>query len=130
MLQIIRKVFNQSEGRDKTKLTLVFANQTEEDILLREELENYVKAHPDQFKIHYLLDRPSENWTGGQGFVSDKVVKEFMPGPDEPDTLVAVCGPDKMLELVAGAKAKDKSQGELGGILKELGYTSDNVYKF
>jgi cytochrome-b5 reductase len=130
MLQIIRRVFQQSEGRDKTKITLVFANQTEEDILLRDELDNYAKKHPDQIKVFYLLDRPSEKWDGGQGFVSEKIVKELMPGPNEPKTLVGVCGPDKMLELIAGPKAKDKSQGELGGILKELGYTSEHVYKF
>lgn len=130
MLQIIRKVLNHSDGRDKTKITLVFANQTEEDILLREELDDYVKKHPDQFKIYYLLDRPAEKWAGGKGFVTDKIVKEFMPGPNEPDTLVAVCGPDKMVELISGSKAKDKSQGEIGGILKELGYTSDHVFKF
>jgi cytochrome-b5 reductase len=35
-----------------------------------------------------------------------------------------------MVELISGAKAKDKSQGEIGGILKELGYTSENVFKF
>jgi cytochrome-b5 reductase len=130
MLQIIRKVLNHSEGRDKTKITLVFANQTEEDILLREELDNYVKAHPDQIKVHYLLDRPTEQWTGGKGFVTKEVIQEFMPGPNEPNALVAVCGPDKMVELISGPKAKDKSQGELSGILKELGYTSENVYKF
>lgn len=130
MLQIIRRVFQQSEGRDKTKITLVFANQTEEDILLRDELDSYAKKHPDQINIVYLLDRPPQKWDGGQGFVTDKIVKEYMPNPNEPKTLVGVCGPDKMLELIAGAKNKDKSQGEVGGILKELGYTSENVYKF
>ncbi|KAI9287474.1 oxidoreductase NAD-binding domain-containing protein [Umbelopsis sp. AD052] len=130
MLQIIRKVLNHSEGRDKTKITLVFANQTEEDILLKEELDKYAKAHPDQIKIHYLLDRPADKWTGGKGFVTKEIVQQYMPGPNEPNTLVAVCGPDKMVELISGAKAKDKSQGEIGGILKELGYTSENVFKF
>jgi hypothetical protein len=31
---------------------------------------------------------------------------------------------------VSGDKAKDKSQGELTGILKTMGYTADQVFKF
>ena len=31
---------------------------------------------------------------------------------------------------VIGPKAEDKSQGELKGMLKEIGYTADQVYKF
>lgn len=35
-----------------------------------------------------------------------------------------------MMKAVSGDKAKDKSQGELTGILKDLGYTADQVFKF
>lgn len=34
------------------------------------------------------------------------------------------------LQAISGDKAKDKSQGELSGVLKKMGYTSDQVYKF
>lgn len=37
MLQIIRAILRDSS--DKTEMWLIFANQTEEDILLRKELE-------------------------------------------------------------------------------------------
>ena len=35
-----------------------------------------------------------------------------------------------MMKAISGDKAQDKSQGELSGLLKEMGYTSDMVYKF
>lgn len=58
MLQLIRQITRDS--KDETKLSLLFANQTEEDILLRDELEEAVKNHPDQVKVWYTVDRPTE----------------------------------------------------------------------
>lgn len=98
---------------------MIFANQTEDDILLRDELESYAKSHPERFKIIYALDRPPEKWDGHQGFVTKELVAKHFPKPGTPSTLIAVCGPDPMLASIAGEKAPDKSQGPLGGILKE-----------
>ena len=35
-----------------------------------------------------------------------------------------------MMNAISGDKAKDKSQGELTGILKQLGYMPEQVFKF
>jgi hypothetical protein len=43
---------------------------------------------------------------------------------------VFVCGPPGMMELISGNKKSPKDQGELKGILKELGYSPEQVYKF
>lgn len=56
MLQLVRQVAR-DEG-DKTQLALIFANQTEADILLRQELEEVQAQHPDKFKLWYTVDRP------------------------------------------------------------------------
>ena len=58
MLQLIRAVFR--DTNDRTELSLLFANQTEDDILLREELEDVQKQFPERFKLWYTVDRPSE----------------------------------------------------------------------
>ncbi|KAI9484732.1 hypothetical protein BDB00DRAFT_878507 [Zychaea mexicana] len=130
MLQVIRKIFDTNSKDDKTKVTLIFTNQTEDDILLREELDGYAKKYPNRFKVVYGLDRPPAKWGGHTGFVSKELIKKNLPAPCTPDSVIFVCGPDPMLAAVAGAKAPDKSQGELGGVLKELGYGQDHVYKF
>ena len=57
MLQIIKAVLKDSE--DKTKVSLLFANQTEEDILVRSELELLAKNY-NNFDLWYTLDRPNE----------------------------------------------------------------------
>jgi cytochrome-b5 reductase len=50
-----------------------------------------------------------------------------MPAPGKGK--VFVCGPPPMLNALAGPKAKDYSQGEIGGALKNLGYTSEQIFK-
>jgi len=127
MVQMLKTIFSNPE--DKTKVSMIFANIAEEDILLREYLTQLSKSHPDRFKVYYTLDKPPTNWNGGSGFVSKEMVSQQIPPPNS-DVLVLFCGPPPMLSAVAGPKAKDWSQGEVGGVLKDLGYTSDMVYKF
>merc|ERR1719153_1570517 len=60
MLQLVRAVFRDPE--DKTCLKLLFANQTEEDILLKAELEELAEQYPERFHLWYTIDRPTEGW--------------------------------------------------------------------
>ncbi len=56
MLQLVTAVFR--DPSDTTCLSLIFANQTEGDILVRKELEDIQRANPDRFKLWYTVDRP------------------------------------------------------------------------
>jgi cytochrome-b5 reductase len=56
MLQVIRAILKDSG--DKTQMSLIFANQTEDDILLRAELEQIAADHPTQFKVGHRLSNP------------------------------------------------------------------------
>lgn len=123
-------MFDPIHKNDKTKVTLIFGNRTEEDILLKEELDGYAKTFPDRFKVIYALDTPPTTWNGISGYVTKDDIKKHLPAPDTESSVIFVCGPDPLLENYAGAKNPDKSQGEVGGVLKELGYDSTNVYKF
>lgn len=58
MLQIIKAVLKDSE--DTTRISLLFANQTEEDILVRSELELLAKQYRN-FSLWYTLDRPPKS---------------------------------------------------------------------
>ena len=55
MLQIAAAVLKDSS--DKTVISLLFANQTEEDILVRDMLEELQARHGSRFKLSYTLDR-------------------------------------------------------------------------
>ncbi|ORY99563.1 hypothetical protein BCR42DRAFT_339293 [Absidia repens] len=130
MLQVIRRVFDPAHKNDTTKVTLIFGNRSEEDILLKEELDGYAKAFPDRFKVVYALDTPPAQWDGISGYVTKDDIKKHLPAPETESSIVFVCGPEPLLASVAGPKNPDKSQGEVAGVLKELGYDSSNVYKF
>ncbi|KAG2210286.1 hypothetical protein INT47_003271 [Mucor saturninus] len=129
MLQIIRRVFDEKSTDKKTKISLIFANQTEQDILLKDELDKIAKEHPDRFKVTYALDKAPEGWNGVTGYVTAEVVKANLPSPEQDDTIIFVCGPPPMVKSLAGVRTM-KSQGELEGVLKELGYEQKNVFKF
>ena len=63
MLLVLQAVLK--DKQDDTSIRLVFANQTEEDILLRPELDAF--ALDSRFEIHYVLSRPKnpKEWICG-----------------------------------------------------------------
>lgn len=109
-------------------MSFIFANVAEEDILLRSELDELQKKFSN-FNVHYVLEKPPTNWDGGVGYVSKEHIQKYLPPPSD-DNLILVCGPPGMMNSISGSKAPDFSQGELSGLLKELGYEKDQVFKF
>jgi cytochrome-b5 reductase len=93
MLQIIHAILKDPE--DTTQLWLIFANQTEEDILLRRELEAIPST---RLKLFYTLDRPpTEGWKYGSGFVNIDMCRDHLPAPGS-DTMIYLCGPPPMIK--------------------------------
>jgi cytochrome-b5 reductase len=128
MLQLVRKILDNPQ--DKTKIKFIFANRTQKDILLKDELDKLAKEHADRLKIKYIISNNEPGWNGEVGHVNKDMIKGMMKGSQHKDSMVFVCGPPGMVDAVSGPMAPDHSQGEVSGILKELGYTSENVYKF
>lgn len=129
MYQVIRAIFKNPE--DKTKVTLCYGNISEEDILLKRELEDLENTYPQRFRAFYVLDNPPEKWQGGKGYVTKELLKTVLPEPKEGDKIkVFVCGPPGLYKAISGTKKSPADQGELGGSLLELGYSKDQVYKF
>ncbi|KAF5380312.1 hypothetical protein D9757_007946 [Collybiopsis confluens] len=119
-----------SNPSNRTKFTLIFSNVTEADILLRSEFTKLKEKYPSKFDVVYSLDKPPKDWTGLSGYVSKEVLeKHVAPASLGEKVKVFICGPPGQVAALGGKKDGMK-QGELGGILKELGYTSDQVYKF
>ncbi|EPB82891.1 hypothetical protein HMPREF1544_10362 [Mucor circinelloides 1006PhL] len=129
MLQLIKRIFHEESTDKDVRVSLIYANQTEEDILLKNELDKIAKEHPDRFKVVYALDKAPTNWTGVSGFVNKEVIQEHLPSPQEKDSIIFVCGPPPMVKSIAGETIL-MSQGKFSGILKELGYSKENVFKF
>jgi cytochrome-b5 reductase len=128
MFQLCRAIFNNPD--DTTKVTLVFGNVSEDDILLKNELAALENQNPRRFRAFYVLDNAPKHWTGAQGYINKDLLKTVLPEPKSDNIKVFVCGPPGMMDSISGSKKSPKDQGELKGILKELGYTPEQVYKF
>lgn len=128
MLQVIIEVL--ANPKDNTKISLIFANITEADILLKETLDDLASDNSN-FSVHYVVQEPddADKWTGSVGYITEDIVREHMPAPSE-DSMVFVCGSAGMLECICGDKNRDKTQGDVKGLLGNLGYNSSMVYKF
>ncbi|CAG8297836.1 unnamed protein product [Penicillium salamii] len=94
MYQLIRAICE--DDHDTTEISLIYANRAEEDILLRRELETFARAYPQNFKLWYMLDHPSEGWTYGKGYVTPEVMSARLPA-SAPDTKIMLCGPPGMV---------------------------------
>ncbi|KAF8481579.1 cytochrome-b5 reductase [Russula ochroleuca] len=129
LYQLLNHALNDPVNR--TRFTLLYANVSEGDILLHEELATLQRAHPDTFKVVHTLDKPpAAGWSGASGYVSRELVQAHVPPAQKGDKIkVFICGPPGQVSAVAGKKDGMK-QGEIGGILKELGYTEEQVFKF
>lgn len=115
MLQIVRHIFKDPE--DQTNVWLIFANQTEEDILLRKELDEIAAEHPDNFHLWYTLDRPSEGWRQGSGFITADMIREHLPPPAD-DVIILACGPPPMIQYACNPN------------LDEVGYSSRQRFAY
>jgi len=114
MFQVARAILE--NPNDNTKVHLIYANVTYEDILLKEELDNMAKTYPDRFKIYYVLNQPPENWNGGVGFVSKEMIQSHCPAPAD-DIQILRCGPPPMNKAMAAH-------------LDELNYTKEMQFQF
>jgi len=130
IFQLTRAILNNPE--DKTKISLIYANNTEEDILLRQEFEELERKHPERFSKLFTVSKLSHENDGSieQGYVTKQMITKVWPGK-QAGQKVLVSGPPPMVDAIAGAKGGfGWTQGSIGGVLKELGYTKEDVHKF
>lgn len=131
MFQTLRCILNNPE--DKTRVSLIYANKTESDILLKNELDAMASQQPDQFTATYVVNDTKTNDSRlEKGYVTKEILSKALPAKLENDDVkVLVCGPPAMLNAIAGAKGgMGWTQGKVGGILKDLGLTEKQVHKF
>ncbi|MEQ2201994.1 NADH-cytochrome b5 reductase 2 [Xenoophorus captivus] len=115
MLQLIRRIT--SDPADDTKCSLIFANQTEKDILLWDELKDVEKNHPEKIKIWYSLDKPPKDWSYSSGYVTHDMIKDHIPAASR-DVLIVLCGPAPMIRNACLPN------------LEKLGHKKENIFAY
>merc|ERR1711862_536596 len=96
MLQVVSAALR--DKADATTFSLIYANKTEDDILVRDLLDEAVASSRGRFTVNYTLDFPPAGWTHKKGFITADMIRECLPGPSD-STLVLMCGPPPMVEF-------------------------------
>ncbi|KAI0746196.1 hypothetical protein C8Q76DRAFT_809025 [Earliella scabrosa] len=108
---------------NKTCFTLIFANLSEKDILMKEEFDTLRKKYPKTLNVVYTVDKAEPGWQGPTGYENSELVKQHLPPANLGEKA-------KIFVAAVAGKKEGMKQGALAGILKDLWYTEDQVFKF
>ncbi|KAI9645856.1 hypothetical protein NHQ30_005292 [Ciborinia camelliae] len=131
MYQLIQGILQNPE--EKTKIKLIFAVNEERDMVLKEELKGFEERFPDRFKMAWVVSRPTdmgEDSSFYRGYVNKEILAKelvgFEPQSGKVESMVFVCGPTAMEDLLAGKRGWMWNQK---GLLQELGYNRNEVVR-
>jgi cytochrome-b5 reductase len=119
MYQFIQEICN--DPLDDTKITLLYGNRTEDDILMRDSMDALAKQYPGSFKVYYFLETPPQQWRGEKGRITKEAMLNLLP-PVKTGLKYLVCGPDAMVGAVTDnlkaigcemSQAGSKSSGQV-----------------
>jgi ferredoxin-NADP reductase len=80
-----------------TKITLLYGNRTENDIVFRKELETMQQQNKN-LKVVFTLNEASSEWKGATGLITAEMIKKEIP--DFKETVFYTCGPPAMVEIM------------------------------
>lgn len=108
---LIERIF--LENDDKVQVRIIDANKTEDDILLREKLNELQEKSKGKIQITHVLSHPKDkdSWEkkgGLSGHVNADIIKERLFAPGD-ETVVLLCGPPGMIQKAALPALKGKS---------------------
>merc|ERR1711904_623045 len=110
----------EEKGKFTWEVKLLFANQTPDDILAKDYIDELLKKYPDRFEVSYTVDRVPETykgeWKGEIGFINDAMISRAL-FPASEDTVCLMCGPPIMYEKAC-----------IPNLLK-VGYSKDNIFE-
>lgn len=125
MIQALHAILG--DASDKTQVTMLYGSRVASDIL-GESLLTKWSDNSDRLKVvHVLSHEPKESdWSGERGYFTKELIEKNMPSPDDKNGIIFVCGPPVMYEVLCGPR----DQKELTGLLADMGYSAEQVYKF
>ncbi|EJK68729.1 hypothetical protein THAOC_10067 [Thalassiosira oceanica] len=134
MIQALHAILGSETATDGQKsateeVTLLYGSRESSDILGEDMLKQWAKDQPEKFKSIDVLSNEPENsgYNGERGFIDKEKIQKYLPPASlGNDVIIFVCGPPIMYKLLCGPR----DEKEVTGILGELGYTSEQVFKF
>jgi cytochrome-b5 reductase len=115
MYQIIKQIVQ--DPSDNSEVTLVYGSNSENEIILKEELECIRDQfkHKNSIKLHYIVGRN----------INEYDIKNAINN----DNFVFICGPKSMINEIYGRPGKDYKHLFIGK-LHSLGFNENMVFQF
>lgn len=93
---------------------MIYANQTVDDILLKDSLDILQKN--EHLDITYIVEDHQDIWDGIEGIVTKSLIREKLPSPHA-DHLIMYCGQPEMNKYVRE-------------ILLQIGHSEGNIFQY
>ena len=114
-----------ADSGDTTSFHLIYANQVNVGIMLQDELDAMVKAHPDRVTIEYVVDRKDPDAEDSRrysvGFITKETIENYIckvSGGASAVDLVCLCGPPGMIKFACLPN------------LEKMGFKNEQVVQF
>ena len=118
MFQVISAILR--DPADSVQLIMIYANRTEEDILLRADLDALEQGHQTRLRIQHVLSQPTDATKTAhiKGRVTFDIMQSHIPRGTEEGMFALLCGPQGLIDdiFIPG--------------LKRLGYPPENIISF
>lgn len=133
MIQALHATLGASTNTNtlRPKVTLLYGSKTADDILGQELLHQWSHDFANRFQWVPILSHEPEHsdWTGERGVIDQDRIAQYIPPASSSSLqqLIMVCGPPPMYDALCGPRPEHDT---VSGVLAELGYTAEQVYKF
>jgi ring-1,2-phenylacetyl-CoA epoxidase subunit PaaE len=92
------------ETRPELRITLLYGNRSEADVIFRERLVELAGAHADRFTALHVLERAEGNTLSAtSGLLVREVIEAKLEGIDAGDAIFFVCGPAPVMDAARDA---------------------------
>eukprot|EP00566_Odontella_aurita_P015584 CAMPEP_0113566300 /NCGR_PEP_ID=MMETSP0015_2-20120614/22648_1 /TAXON_ID=2838 /ORGANISM="Odontella" /LENGTH=286 /DNA_ID=CAMNT_0000468577 /DNA_START=86 /DNA_END=946 /DNA_ORIENTATION=+ /assembly_acc=CAM_ASM_000160 len=127
MIQALHAILG--DETNDIKVSMLYGSKISGDILGEEMLTKWTANYGDSFSVTHVLSDESESseWKGERGYITEPLIREKLPSPVlGDDAIIFVCGPPPMYEALCGPRG----ESEIKGVLADMGYKKNQVYKF
>ena len=101
LFALLKEVLTKESSR---RITLLYSNSNERNIIFREELNDLQRLFPDRFRLLYLVSNPSDDWNGLRGRLNNVLLERLLPdlvGASNSEMLrFYICGPGDYMRTV------------------------------
>ncbi|MDN3668449.1 ferredoxin--NADP reductase [Echinicola jeungdonensis] len=111
----------------KSKVTLVYCNRSEDQIIFNDQLEELEAKYEDTFEVVHTLSRPSDQWSGYRGRLDEEMIEMVLKEkvhPEAEEVKYFLCGPEGLMHATIEALQKFDVPHE--AIHRESFYTSSS----